>query len=195
MADKIQSLNGLLQALADAAHDQERVSMGEVIQAAGSRSLGPLLLLAGLITLAPIVGDVPGVPTLMALFVLLVALQLIFSHRRPWFPNWLLRRSISSESMEKVLGWMKRPANFTDRYTHRRLTALVEGNGRYLIAAVCIGISLTMPLMEVVPFSANGAGLALSAFGLALISRDGALALVAFTVVSLLAGVLIYNVI
>lgn len=84
-------------------------------------------------------------------------------------------------------------ALFIDKWTRRRLTLLVEGKGRLLIALVCIGISLMMPIMEIVPFSANGAGLALSAFGLALISRDGALALAALVVVGLLAGVIVYN--
>lgn len=42
--------------------------------------------------------------------------------------------------------------------------------------------------MELVPFSANGAGLALMAFGLALISRDGLLASIAFAVWALTIG-------
>ncbi len=45
------------------------------MQAVGSRSFGPLLLVAGLVTLSP-AGDVPGVPTIMAAFVFLVAGQL-----------------------------------------------------------------------------------------------------------------------
>lgn len=193
MADELRNPNELLDALAGTVKHQERASLKEVMAAAGSRSLGPLLLLAGLITLAPIVGDIPGVPTLMAIFVLLVAVQLAFSRSRPWLPKWLLSRSISKDRLCKVLQWLRRPARFIDKWTRRRLTLLVEGKGRLLIALVCIGISLMMPIMEIVPFSANGAGLALSAFGLALISRDGALALAALVVVGLLAVVIVYN--
>jgi Exopolysaccharide synthesis, ExoD. len=47
--------------------------------------------------------------------------------------------------------------------------------------------------MELVPMSANVAGIALLAFGLALIARDGLLALIAFISVTLLAGLLIYK--
>lgn len=38
--------------------------------AVGRRSFGPTLLLAGLVTLAPIVGDIPGVPVLIRWFAL-----------------------------------------------------------------------------------------------------------------------------
>lgn len=193
MSNEVRSLSELLDALADASEHQDDLSLQEVMETAGSRSLGPLLLVAGLITLAPIVGDIPGVPTIMALFVLLVAVQLLYSHSRPWLPKWLLNRSVSREKLCKVLGWLRKPARFIDRFTRRRLSVLVEGKGRYLVAIVCIVIALMMPIMEVVPFSANGAGLALSAFGLALIARDGAIALGAFVVVSLLVGIIGYS--
>ena len=48
-----------------------------------------------------------------------------------------------------------------------------------------------MPFMEVVPFSANLAGAALAAFGLALVARDGLLALIAFLITAATAGLLI----
>ncbi len=37
-----------------------------------------------------------------------------------------------------------------------------------------------MPVMEFIPFSANIAGIALTALGLSVITRDGLLALIAF---------------
>lgn len=46
--------------------------------------------------------------------------------------------------------------------------------------------------MEFVPFSATGAGAALTAFGLALIAHDGLLALIAFLFTALTFGVVIY---
>jgi len=134
-----------------------------------------------------------GVPTIMAILVLLMAGQLLFHRSHLWLPQWLLKRSISHAKMQKVLDWSRKPARFVDRYTHPRMTRLVEGKGQYLVALVCIAIALAMPLMEIVPFSANFAGLALSSFGLALISRDGALAMVALTVVGLLIAFLVYQ--
>ncbi len=188
MAETVTTLSELIERMSDTAENCERVSLGKILESVGSRSLGPLLLVAGLITLAPVIGDIPGVPTVMALLVLLISGQLIIKRRRLWLPQWLKRRSISQRKMQKILDWSRKPARFVDRYTHPRLSSLVEGKGEYLIAAVCILIALAMPAMEFVPFSANFAGLALSAFGLALVSRDGALALVALAVVLMLLG-------
>jgi hypothetical protein len=188
MAENITTLSELIDKMADASGQRERVSLDEVLDSIGTRSLGPLLLVAGLITLAPVIGDIPGVPTIMAILVLLIAGQLLFRREHLWLPQWLLKRSISRSKMQKMLDWSRKPARFVDRYTHPRMTRLVEGKGQHLVALVCIAIALAMPLMEFVPFSANFAGLALSSFGLALISRDGALAMVALVVVGLLIG-------
>ncbi len=48
------------------------------------------------------------------------------------------------------------------------------------VALTCLLIGLTMPPMELVPFSANGGGLALTLFGLALLAEDGLMALAAY---------------
>ena len=50
-----------------------------------------------------------------------------------------------------------------------------------------------LPFMEVVPFSANAGGLAIVAFGLALIARDGLLALFSFILTGLTAWLIIAN--
>lgn len=195
MAERISSLSELIEAIEATKQNEKTVSLRDVLDTIGSRALAPLLLLAGLITLAPIIGDIPGVPTLVAFFVLLVAVQLVFSSGRPWLPKWLLKREVSQEKLSKATHWSKKPARWIDRVTHARLEIFVEDKARFVIAAVCIAIALTMPLMEFVPFSANGAGLALSAFGIALLSRDGALALVAFVVVAVLYGLLLFSLI
>lgn len=193
MTENITTLTELIDKMAHVSGQHERVSVDEVLDSIGTRSLGPLLLVAGLITLAPVIGDIPGVPTIMAILVLLTAGQLLFRSEHLWLPQWLLKRSISRSKMQKMLDWSRKPARFVDRYTHSRMTRLVDGKGQHLVALVCIAIALAMPLMEFIPFSANFAGLALSSFGLALISRDGALALVALVVVGLLIGFLAFQ--
>ena len=49
----------------------------------------------------------------------------------------------------------------------------------FVIGIACVIIALILPLLEFIPFSANLAGIALTMFGLALIARDGYLALFA----------------
>ncbi|MEQ4538006.1 MAG: exopolysaccharide biosynthesis protein [Billgrantia sp.] len=60
-----------------------------VLEAIGRRSFGPLLLLAGLVTLAPVISGIPGVPSLMGMFTFLVCAQLLVGRRTFWLPAWL----------------------------------------------------------------------------------------------------------
>lgn len=182
------TLEQLLDMIDEAADGKNEVSLDEILNVVGRRSFGPLLLIAGLVTLAPIVGDIPGVPTIMGLLVLLIASQVLFRQEHFWLPRWLLNRSVAKDKLNKVLGWLRRPARFVDRLLRPRLTFFTQGAGIVVIALVCVLIAFAMPVMEVVPFSANAAGIVLTAFGLALIACDGILALLAFSVTALTIG-------
>lgn len=191
--EELTNLEQLLDRLGAAADDGESVSIGELLGLVGSRSFGPVLLLAGLITLAPIIGDIPGVPTIMGIFVFLLAVQLLIGRGQFWLPRWLRNRSIASEKLRKGLKPMRKPARFIDRWLRPRLTVFATGPAIYLTAIACLIISLALPVMEVIPFSANAAGAALTAFGLALIARDGLLGLIAFIFTGLTIWLVVYN--
>lgn len=183
----------LIDKMAEAGGEDDDVSLDEIVDVLGRRSFGPLLLLAGLITLAPLIGDIPGMPTIMGMFVLLVAVQLLLNREHFWLPRWLLKKSISRDKFCKALDWIRPAARFLDRWLRPRLTGLVQGVGTRIVAALCILIAAAMPLMEVVPFSANGAGAALTALGLALVIKDGLLALIAFLLIAATSGLIIYH--
>lgn len=190
---EISDLSQLLDRVGEVAEQHERVSLRAIIARLGERSFGPLLLLAGLITLAPVIGDIPGVPTLLAGIVVLVAGQLLVGRDRLWLPRWLLERSLARASVERSVRWLRRPARGIDRMLRPRLTLLASGPGGRAIAVACIVIAVAMPPMELVPFSANGAGLALSAFGLGLIAKDGLLSLCAFIIMFATLGAVAYG--
>lgn len=61
-----------------------------------------------------------------------------------------------------------------------RLPWLTGYVGIRVTAVVCLLIALAMPPMEFIPFSANGAGLALTLLGLGLVARDGVALLLGF---------------
>ena len=177
-ARDIITLHQLLDRL-DQAATGERIDVECMMQAVGRSSLGALLLLGGLVTLSPL-DIIPGIPTLIALAVLIVCVQLLAGRRQFWLPAWVLRRSIASQRFRRALTWLQKPARFGDRLVRPRLPALTTDAAIKVIALGCIVVALAMPVMEVVPFSANLAGIALTAFGLAVIAHDGLLALVAF---------------
>ena len=185
---KVTNLEQLLDRITEAARGHDRVSLGGILEVVGRRSFGPLLLFGGLVALSPVIGDTPGVPTTVGIFVLLITGQLLFGREYVWLPRWLLKRSVAQDSLCKVLGWLRKPARYVDRLLRPRLTALTHTVGMYVIASVCVVIAAAMPVMEVVPFVANGAGAALTAFGLALVAHDGLLAIFAFAFTALTLG-------
>jgi hypothetical protein len=186
-ARDVATLQQLLDRL-DHAATGDRVAVECMMEAVGRSSFGGLLLLAGLVTLSPL-DIIPGIPTLIAVAVLTVSVQLLAGRRNFWLPAWVLRRSIARYRFRRALTWLRKPARLGDRLVRPRLTALTTDAAIKVIALGCIVVALAMPVMEVVPFSANLAGLALTAFGLAVIAHDGLLALIAFAATA--AGVVV----
>jgi len=182
MDEQITSLEELLDRIRESDAEDDRVALGSILDVFGHRSFGPLLTLAGLVTLAPLVGDIPGVPTTMGVLVVLTAAQILIRRDSVWLPKWLLDRSVNQGKLHKALGWLRKPSRFVDRLTRPRLTMVFRGPGQIGLAVVCLGVGAVMPLLEAIPFSANAAGIALTLLGLSLISRDGALALAGIAV-------------
>jgi hypothetical protein len=170
---KIRTLTQLLDVLEQLTKRRKDISLRQALEAIGHRSFGPLLLLGGLVMAAPGVGDIPGVPTGVGIFIALVAGQMLLRRQYVWFPKWLLDRSVSDRAVVKALGWLRAPARYVDFATRRRLVQLTHNAGAYAIAIACTTFAVVTPLMEVVLFSANIAGAAIVSFGVALVAHDG----------------------
>jgi hypothetical protein len=178
-SEAIDAVTTVLERIDAAAAEKEQVSMGDLLDAVGQRSFAPLLLLAGLVIVAPIVGDVPGVPTAMGALVVLTTAQMLLRREHIWMPNWMEERAVEATKVRKAVEWLRPPGRFVDRWTRPRLALFVGREGSVVIAVACLLVALLTPVMEFVPFSANIAGLAISAFAVAMVARDGLIALVA----------------
>lgn len=189
---KPQDLSELLDLIENVADEQSEVSFRDIYDAVGHRSFGPLLLVPGLIVLMPVVGDIPGVPTVMGAVVVLIAAQLLARRKQFWLPRRLLDASLGARKVCKGVSWLRKPARPVDKVMRPRLTRFVAAPWTYVIAAIALVIGLAQPFMELVPFSANGAGAALTAFGLALIAHDGLVALIAMAFAALTGGIVIF---
>ena len=193
--ETVHDLGQLLDRIEKAAKSGGRTSVGDLLDSIGTRSFAPILLVAGLVMLAPVVGDIPGVPVMMGVVVILVSVQLLLRRDHVWLPQWILRRSIDHAKVEKAVKWLRRPARFLDRLTRPRLEWAVRHAGVYVIAAACIVVAAATPIMEFIPFSANFAGVSITAFGLALIARDGLIALAAIAVCIAMVAFVVYQLI
>jgi hypothetical protein len=190
--DESHTIEQLLDRIEATTRSGNRIPLRAILQKVGQRSFGALVLMGGLVTLAPAIGDIPGVPTVVGLYVLLTATQVLLGRHHFWLPQWLLERSISPGKLSKAIGWIRRPARFLDRLLHPRLTLFVEGSGFYAMAFMCIVIAILMPFMELIPFSANGAGAVLTAAGLSLLAHDGLLALLAYIFMAITVAIALY---
>lgn len=176
------NLTELIQAMEEKADGMSHVSVNDIVDAVGRRSFAPLLLIAGLITLAPVISTVPGIPTFMAVLVLLVSTQLLIGRKTFWLPKWLLNRSVSRKNFDKAIHLMEKPAKWVDGLLGVRLRWMTGHTGVRATAVACLLIALAMPPLEFIPFSVNGAGFALLLFGLGLVAHDGLVLSLAFLV-------------
>jgi hypothetical protein len=176
--EEVKNLEQLLERMSTASDGRDEVSIGHIMEQIGSRSFGPLLLLAGVILVSPLSG-IPGMPTTISVFVLIIAVQLFMRRDHFWLPHWLLNRSISHKKLCKAVHWLQKPARGIDRLLKPRMKLLTHSGGTRLIALICIIIALLTPPLEILPFAASSAGAALMAFALSLITEDGLMALIA----------------
>lgn len=174
--DDVQTLSHIVDQMTGVGDDDTAyVTVADILDAVGRRSFGAMLLVPGLIVLSPISG-IPGVPTLGAIGVLLIAGQMLIGRESFWVPEFLRRRRISRARMQKARGFLMTLARVVDRVVRPRLSVLTRGPFVYLIAAICVLIGLIMPPLEAILFANVVTSAAISAFGLALVAHDGLLA-------------------
>ncbi|MEM8865993.1 MAG: exopolysaccharide biosynthesis protein [Planctomycetota bacterium] len=172
-----QSLTDVVDDLKDQASKDGDLSVQDALDEFAGRLFGPLLVAPALVVVTP-VGGIPLVPTIMGLFVVLVAGQSLFGRTHPWLPGVLADRSVDEDkfrdSVEKARPWLE----WIDKYTERRLQFLVKGPMKYGIAMVCIIVACTLPPLELLPFACIVPGTAILLLGLAITAQDGLIALV-----------------
>jgi hypothetical protein len=176
---QVHSLADLLDVIEGEGEGKGVASVADIHEALGVRSFGPLLLAAGLIGLTPI-GDIPVVPTVLAIIVVLISGQLLIGLRGFWLPGFIRRRSVKRETLGKAIRFVRPVARGVDWVIRPRMSWLTEGPFTYVIASACLLIALVIPPLELVPFAATAPAIAITLFGLGLIGRDGAVIVLAF---------------
>jgi hypothetical protein len=173
------TLAELMEAIAERAKcANPKISLREIHETVGVRAFGPLLFVAGLLTMTPISG-IPGVPSVLGLMVVLIAGQMLVGRDRIWLPGKLLRLKVGASKVERSARFALKPARFLDRLVKPRMTALTEGVPRRMVALACVCVGAVTPPLELIPFSTAAPAAAITAFGLGLTARDGVVILIA----------------
>ena len=176
MSHEPHSMGDVLGELDELAANHDEVRVADVLDDFGARSFGPFIMIPAVLEITP-VGGIPGVPTVLALFIALIAVQLLIGRDHGWMPQFVQRRAVGSKKLHKAVGKLKGMANFLDRHSKGRLEGLTKGTAIKLVAAVIIALCCTVPPLEFLPFASTIPMLAIAVLGLALTVRDGALLL------------------
>lgn len=168
--------------------DDDDIRLQKVLQSLASRGFGPMIAIPALLVLPP-VGAVPGVPTLMAAIIFMVAVQRACGRRYPWLPARLRHVSFSRQGYERLVAKIRPITKRIDRLVGRRLTSLTGDVGTRLVAVLCMGLALTMPPLELIPFVAALPAFAVAMFGLGIGVGDGVLVAIGAVLAAVTMGV------
>lgn len=172
MSDTDNDLQDIVDKLRDLGDVQDDVSIADMRDTIGARSFGPMLAIPALIEISPI-GGIPGVPTVIALIIALVAAQIVFGRRHLWLPAFLDNRTVAGDKLRNGMDWLHRPAGWIDAVLRPRLKVVARGVGLRIVAALCIGLCATVPPLELIPFASTIPMAAIALMGLGLMARDG----------------------
>lgn len=154
------------------------LTLGDVLDDLGDRSYGPLFFILGLIIMLPI-GAIPGVPIIIGAVLIILAAQFVFGLKHPWMPSRFRALSITQEKAQDARRRVRPFLGFVDRFIDERALWIVSRPMRIFAASSIIFLSLTMIPLEFIPFGVAVPGAAITAFGLAIVARDGLLMMIA----------------
>nr|MEA2797309.1 hypothetical protein [Phenylobacterium sp.] len=162
------------------------ISVGELMERFGGRAMGALLLVFGIACTLPLP---PGGTTIFGAPLVLLAPQLMIGSRAPWLPARMRAQSIATADLRRglprVMRWLKR----IEAVSRPRLLFLFGAWGHRAIGLVCLMLALVLilpiPLGNMLPAAA------VSVLSLALVQRDGLLALFGYALAVLSGSVLV----
>lgn len=180
---ELESVTDVLDCVEEAGEDSNEVTVAGIVGRIGDDAFAPLMLLPALVMISP-ASAVFGVATICGAIIALVAFQMVIGRDRLWLPGFIVSRKISASRLDRVTGWLEKPAQFIDRLTSRRLAWLVVSPVDRIWAGICLALAAMAPVFELVPMSATVIATAISLFALALLVRDGLLALLGLVAVA-----------
>ena len=178
MADDQQhALSHVLDQLESAAHG-DSIKVKDVVEKLGHKSFAALMLIFSLISTSP-ASAIPGLTTIVAVIVAILVVQMIWGRECVWLPGFITNRDLSTEKLCKGIGWLRKPVQFVERFLKARLTWLLHRPWLLLPLILILGLTLFMPLMEVIPTSGSIASAVIALFAAGLLTRDGGLVVAA----------------
>jgi hypothetical protein len=145
------------------------VSLGEIANSLGERSIGAWLLVLALPMVLPV--QVPGISMLFGVPLMILSAQLMLGYRRAWIPGSLARRSIARADYAAMVERMLPTLRRCERMVRPRAAWLASDWAKRPIGLICFALAtiivLPVPLGHVAP------GTAICLLALGLMEHDG----------------------
>lgn len=165
----------IFQSLDEEALHQPNITLGELIDRLGYRVYGLGILIFALPSIVP-VSAIPGVAALFSIPIILLSLQLVFSRKEPWLPQWLKKKSIATSHIKKLFHYSIPYLQKIEKFIKPRYpffsTRIVKVFLGLLIAWLSVLLMLPIPLSNML----FGSLIAILALGL--IEKDGLIILI-----------------
>jgi hypothetical protein len=162
------------------------VTVGEIVHRFGRRAFGALLFFFSAPNWLPLP---PGSSTFLALPLVLLTPQVALGVQGPWLPRFIddreMKRAELAKGVRKLIPTLRR----IETVSRPRLLWMFGPVGDRLIGLTCFLLSLVLLLP--IPLGNMAPGVAIAGFGLAMVQRDGVLALIGYAVTAISAGLLV----
>ncbi len=162
------------------------VTVGEIVHRFGRRAFGALLFFFSAPNWLPLP---PGSSTFLAAPLVLLTPQVAVGIQGPWLPRFIDERKMKRPELAKTLRRITPFLQRIEKVSRPRLPFLFGPVGDRLIGLTCFALALVLLLP--IPLGNMAPAAAIAAFGLALVQRDGVLALIGYAVTALSAGLLV----
>ena len=168
--DTFEPLSAVLRDFVDGPED--RITLDMMLNRFGHRAFGALLFAVALLCL------VPGAAAPIGLVLALIAAQVMIGFRRLWLPGFVRRRGFSQRALARGLSPLIGRLERIERFSSPRLPWLFGSVGDRMIGLVSTVLALVIVLP--IPFGNLLPAASVAMLALALVLKDGILALVGY---------------
>lgn len=151
------------------ANDDGVVVLGEVLDKAGDRGYGFLLILLAIPAFIPILP--PGTSGVLGALMVVVALQMLFGLKQPWFPKRWRARVLSPKVVQAIQTRGVALLRKIERVSHPRGRRFTR-NGVILRLSALVVIALALVLSSPMPFMNTLPALGVLLIGVGLANHD-----------------------
>lgn len=155
-----------------ASRPSQSISVADVLNAFGDKAFGALMLMFAAPNILPLP---PGTSAVLGAPLLFVTAQLMMGRPSLWMPKVICERGIPRDGFSTLTSKLTPLLQRSERYLKPRLTGLLNPAAERIVGALCLLLAIILFLP--IPFGNIPPALAISAFALAILERDGVAAL------------------